>query len=611
MAYNYSGGRFQAFDSSGDPLASGKVYTYYAGTTTPLASYTTQAATTPNANPVILDSAGRASIWLGPYAYRIILKTSADVTVWDDDNVQLGGVGQVSEETFIATAGQTLFTVSEFEYTPGNNSLQVLMNGLALRRTADYAETSSTSFTLTTAAEAGDEIIARAGEDLGANVGTNASAIAYDPPGAGAVATNVQARLRELHSVTDYGAVGDGVTDDTAAIQAGIDAVATAGGGDLYFPPGVFATDELSITSPRVRLVGAGAGWFSGTHTERGTTLLYIGAAAGVVLTLSSVSGASNEKISDCAILGIAIDGDEIAGTGLLVASVNRCDFDVSIAGCTSVQCEWKTVATLADTTNNQHNHVRYMRVKALNTANGIKFDTDVLPGNTSFNTFGYLYAQHADGYGIRIGNTDNNVFQHVVASRSSGAGIGIILGAGDNVDYLNCRANQILICNPGDGGLTAEGTPTDVLPSAENRIWYYDKDNATSDPTIETDAKLSWGTTDSVFSNFGFIAAGFGNSAANVINATEQAIAASFPVVIASGNGNHQQFDNGNSGKWNFKVNASTGQFSLVRAGGTGLLALQTAYLGDYANDGAAAAGGVAVGELYRNGSVLMIRVA
>ena len=54
MAYNYSGGRFQAFDSSGDPLASGKVYTYYAGTTTPLASYTTQAATTPNANRVDL-----------------------------------------------------------------------------------------------------------------------------------------------------------------------------------------------------------------------------------------------------------------------------------------------------------------------------------------------------------------------------------------------------------------------------------------------------------------------------------------------------------------------------------------------------------------------------
>ena len=260
MAYNYSGGRFQEFDSSGDPLAGGKVYTYYAGTTTPLASYTTQAATTPNANPVILDSAGRASIWLGPYAYRIILKTSADVTVWDDDNVQLGGGAQVSEETFIATVGQTVFNISEFEYTPGNKSLQVLMNGLALRRTADYTETSATSFTLTTAAEAGDEVIARAGEDLGANVGTNASSITYDPSGAGAAATTVQAQLRLTIQATDFGDARGGVSDTSAILQAAIDAAETAGGGTVYCARGIWGIGATVVHKNNVRIVGEGRG---------------------------------------------------------------------------------------------------------------------------------------------------------------------------------------------------------------------------------------------------------------------------------------------------------------------------------------------------------------
>lgn len=88
MATLFTDGKFQAFDSNGDPLSSGKLYTYEAGTTTPLATYTDQGGATPNANPVILDSAGRANVWLAADDYRFILKTSADSTIWDVDNVK-------------------------------------------------------------------------------------------------------------------------------------------------------------------------------------------------------------------------------------------------------------------------------------------------------------------------------------------------------------------------------------------------------------------------------------------------------------------------------------------------------------------------------------------
>lgn len=56
----------------------------------------------------------------------------------------------------------------------------------------------------------------------------------------------------------DYGAVGDGVADDTTEIQAAVDAAAAAGGGIVFFPPGIYKTGQLALKT-RVRLEGAGA----------------------------------------------------------------------------------------------------------------------------------------------------------------------------------------------------------------------------------------------------------------------------------------------------------------------------------------------------------------
>jgi hypothetical protein len=73
MAFLTPQPRLRFFDEEGVPLANGRVYTYAAGTTTPLATYTDQSGNTPNSNPVDLDSDGGASIWFSG-SYKIDVK---------------------------------------------------------------------------------------------------------------------------------------------------------------------------------------------------------------------------------------------------------------------------------------------------------------------------------------------------------------------------------------------------------------------------------------------------------------------------------------------------------------------------------------------------------
>ncbi|MGH8526395.1 MAG: hypothetical protein ACREXY_19965, partial [Gammaproteobacteria bacterium] len=80
--------KFRAFDANGDPLAGGLLYTYAAGTTTPLATYTTRAGSVANANPVVLSANGEADVWTTPGVdYKFELRNSAGVVQWTVDNI--------------------------------------------------------------------------------------------------------------------------------------------------------------------------------------------------------------------------------------------------------------------------------------------------------------------------------------------------------------------------------------------------------------------------------------------------------------------------------------------------------------------------------------------
>jgi hypothetical protein len=95
---------------------------------------------------VILDSAGRASVWLGAGSYKFVLKDSTDVLVYTTDNIVNAGLGPM-QPAVVATQGQTVFTV--LPYTMGGSAI-VAVNGLTEEYNVAYTETNSTTITLCT-----------------------------------------------------------------------------------------------------------------------------------------------------------------------------------------------------------------------------------------------------------------------------------------------------------------------------------------------------------------------------------------------------------------------------------------------------------------------------
>lgn len=163
-------------NGAGVPLVGGKVYTYDAGTSTPRVTYQDAAGTAPNTNPVVLDARGEATIfWDG--SYKVVLKDSLDNTIWTVDGVS-SGAGSVSATD--PTGGAHWTSVQGF---------------------ITYLVSSAGS-----------------------------SVIGFIQAGAGAIKRWLQDKMRAKVSVEDFGAVGDGVTDDTAAILAALASFgATAG----------------------------------------------------------------------------------------------------------------------------------------------------------------------------------------------------------------------------------------------------------------------------------------------------------------------------------------------------------------------------------------------
>jgi hypothetical protein len=242
----------QFFDNNGQPLSGGKIYTYAAGTTTPQATYTSALGITPHSNPIILDSAGRVpggEIWLTDgLVYKFKIDTATDVLIGTYDNIT--GVNSnfvnytVQEEVQTATAGQTVFNLATINYTPATNSLSVYIDGVNQYVGDSYLETDSDTVTFTSGLHVGAEVKFTTAVQVATGT-MDAEDVGYNPPFTGGAPTNVEIKLAQYVSVKDFGAVGDGVTNDRVAINN-----ALAAGKRVYFPAGTYLVSGGSIELP-------------------------------------------------------------------------------------------------------------------------------------------------------------------------------------------------------------------------------------------------------------------------------------------------------------------------------------------------------------------------
>ena len=138
----------QFFDNNGNPLTGGKIYSYEAGTTTPLATYTSSTGTTAHTNPIVLDAGGRVpsggEIWNALQLYKFILKTSVDVTIVTFDNV--GSSFNISPiiANFTGNGATVAFTLAS---SPASeNTTQVYINGVYQQKNTYTVATTTLTF---------------------------------------------------------------------------------------------------------------------------------------------------------------------------------------------------------------------------------------------------------------------------------------------------------------------------------------------------------------------------------------------------------------------------------------------------------------------------------
>jgi len=195
MAVNislFAGAGAQFFDDNGTPLSGGLLYSYLAGTTTAAATFTSSTGLSAHSNPIVLDAGGRVpeEIWLTANTiYKFVLEDANNVLIGSWDNI------------------------------PGISDADALA--------ANLANTSNIAL----------------GDALVGFKQTNASGVLP-----GAVGKTLNNKLQDLVSVKDFGATGNGTTDDTAAIQAAIN-LACTNGGNVYLPSGTYKISAALVFS--------------------------------------------------------------------------------------------------------------------------------------------------------------------------------------------------------------------------------------------------------------------------------------------------------------------------------------------------------------------------
>jgi hypothetical protein len=202
-------------------------------------------------------------------------------------------------------------------------------------------------------------------------------------------------------NVKAYGAIGDGVTDDTAAINSAITAASGASGGIVLFPPATYKITSTITLQNGVLLSGYGA------------TISWAGGASTVITT------ATTGVTTSAGIEGLTIDGSTTAAVLLALYSTYRCAFrDLSLTSVSSTNTVLDLRVNTTGSTNSDGNRnnvfnqfENILQEGSCGTALRMKGDSSV-PTVVTLNTFVNFQGRSAAIRGIEFSDwSDNNYF--------------------------------------------------------------------------------------------------------------------------------------------------------------------------------------------------------
>jgi hypothetical protein len=242
---------FTGLDANGDPVSGGKLYTYVAGTTTPQTTYSDVGLTSANANPIVLDSSGRATVYVTTgSSFKYVLKTSADVTLWTADNI--GAVPKSTATVDITvTAGEAITALDAAYISQGDGGKTA---GRAYKTDADndYASTLAVVVGLAPSAIASGETGSlRISGALGGYTGLTGGAKQYASATAGELTESAPSNAKivgQASSTTTVAITAAVSTIDASQIVSGTLAVARGGTGIASYSTNDFLRASGSTT---------------------------------------------------------------------------------------------------------------------------------------------------------------------------------------------------------------------------------------------------------------------------------------------------------------------------------------------------------------------------
>lgn len=252
-----------------------------------------------------------------------------------------------------------------------------------------------------------------------------AGAVDFTQVGTGAVLSDVATKLGEFRSAKDFGATGDGVTDDTSAIVAALSAVS---GGTLFFPDGDYVVQADAIMpDENTSVIMSPNAWLKWD----GST------GSSYVFSTDSVDPAENQTYI------VNIDGGAFTGVLCQINAFENCEFSIELTGTgtTSTGCKIEADATNASDTMNKKNcaHGLFHRIVHRGVCGTFIYTTGVtsgIGGNpqvVTLNKFGHIQCERGTVYGLNIGSwTDNNVFENVRVAVTENNSIGVIINSDD-----------------------------------------------------------------------------------------------------------------------------------------------------------------------------------